>query len=80
MTSAMVVAHSMRNRFPGLVTRVVRDTVMAQVEIQSGPHRFVSLVSREAADELGLEPGMLAVAAVKATSISVEMPVSESRP
>ena len=77
---AMVVAHSMRNRFPGLVTRVVRDTVMAQVEIQSGPHRFVSLVSREAADELGLEPGMLAVAAVKATSISVEMPVSESRP
>jgi molybdopterin-binding protein len=77
---AMVVAHSMRNRFPGLVTRVVRDTVMAQVEIQSGPHRFVSLVSREAADELGLEPGMLAVAAVKATSISVEMPASESRP
>ena len=62
----------MRNRFPGLVTRVVRDTVMAQVEIQAGPHRFVSLVSREAADELGLEPGMLAVAAVKATSISVE--------
>ena len=71
---AMVVAHSMRNRFPGLVTRIVRDTVMAQVEIQAGPHRFVSLVSREAADELGLEPGMLAVAAVKATSISVEIP------
>jgi molybdopterin-binding protein len=73
---AMVVAHSMRNRFPGLVTRIVRDTVMAQVEIQAGPHRFVSLVSREAADELGLEPGMLAVAAVKATSISVEIPPS----
>jgi molybdopterin-binding protein len=52
-----VVAHSMRNRFTGLVTRVVRDTVMAQVEIQAGPHRFVSLLSREAADELGLEPG-----------------------
>ena len=75
---AMVVAHSMRNRFPGLVTRVVRDTVMAQVEIQAGPHRFVSLVSREAADELGLEPGMLAVAAVKATSVSVEIPSSGS--
>ncbi len=70
----VVGAHSMRNRFPGLVTRVVRDTVMAQVEIQAGPHRFVSLLSREAADELGLEPGMLAVAAVKATSVAVEIP------
>jgi molybdopterin-binding protein len=69
-----VVAHSVRNRFTGLVSRVVRDTVMAQVEIQSGPHRFVSLLSREAADELGLEPGMLAVAAVKATNVSVEIP------
>ncbi len=69
-----VVAHSARNRFTGLVTRVVRDTVMAQVEIQSGPHRFVSLLSREAADELGLEPGVLAVAAVKATNVSVEIP------
>jgi molybdopterin-binding protein len=76
---ATVAAHSMRNRFPGLITRVVRDTVMAQVEIQAGPHRFVSLLSREAADELGLEPGMLAVAAVKATSVSVEIPTSESR-
>ncbi len=66
--------NSMRNRFPGLVTRVVRDTVMAQVEIQAGPHRFVSLVSRESVDELRLEPGMLAVAAVKATSVSVEVP------
>jgi molybdopterin-binding protein len=68
-----VVAHSARNRFSGLVTRVVRDTVMAQVEIQAGPHRLVSLLSREAADELGLEPGMLAVAAVKATNVSVEI-------
>jgi molybdopterin-binding protein len=71
---AAVVAHSVRNRFSGLVSRVVRDTVMAQVEIQAGPHRFVSLLSREAADELGLEPGMLAVAAVKATNVSVEIP------
>jgi molybdopterin-binding protein len=69
-----VVAHSVRNRFTGLVTRVVRDTVMAQVEIQAGPHRFVSLLSREAADELGLEPGVLAVAAVKATNVSIEIP------
>lgn len=69
-----VVAHSARNRFSGLVTRVVRDTVMAQVEIQAGPNRFVSLLSREAADELALEPGMLAVATVKATNVSVEIP------
>ena len=68
------MAHSVRNRFTGLVTRVVQDTVMAQVEIQAGPHRFVSLLSREAADELGLEPGVLAVAAVKATNVSVEIP------
>jgi molybdopterin-binding protein len=67
-------AQSLRNRFTGLVTRVVKDTVMAQVEIQAGPHRFVSLLSREAADELGLEPGMLAVAAVKSTNVSVEVP------
>jgi molybdopterin-binding protein len=69
-----VIAHSVRNRFSGLVTRIVRDTVMAQVEIQAGPHRFVSLLSREAADELGLEPGVLAVAAVKATNVSIEIP------
>jgi molybdopterin-binding protein len=73
---APVAAQSVRNRFPGLVTRVVRDTVMAQVEIQAGPHRFVSLLSREAADELGLEPGMLAVAAVKATNVAVEIPAT----
>ena len=69
-----VVAESMRNRFTGLVTSVVRDTVMAKVEIQAGPHRFVSLLSSEAVDELGLEPGVLAVAAVKATNVSVEIP------
>ncbi|HYB85874.1 MAG TPA: TOBE domain-containing protein [Streptosporangiaceae bacterium] len=72
----MVVAQSVRNRFTGLVSRVVRDTVMAQVEIQAGPHRFVSLLSREAADELGLEPGMLVVAVVKATNVSVDIPAS----
>jgi molybdopterin-binding protein len=72
----VVVAHSARNRFSGLISRVTRDAVMAQVEIQAGPHRFVSLLSREAADELGLEPGMLAIAAVKATNVSVEIPHS----
>jgi molybdopterin-binding protein len=74
-----VAAQSVRNRFTGLVTRVVKDTVMAQVEIQAGPHRFVSLLSREAADELALEPGMLAVAAVKATNVAVEIPFPASR-
>jgi len=70
----MVAGHSVRNRFTGLVTRVVKDAVMAQVEIQAGPHRFVSLLSREAVDELGLEPGVLAVASVKSTNVAVEIP------
>jgi|TARA_B110000116_G_scaffold121444_1_gene105337 molybdopterin-binding protein len=65
---------SARNRFTGLVTRVTRDGVMAQVEIQAGPHRLVSLLSAEAVDELGLEPGVLAVAAIKATNVVVERP------
>lgn len=69
-----VVAHSARNRFAGIVTRVVRGDVAAQVEIQSGPHRLVSLLTREAVDELGLTEGSLAVAAVKATNVTVELP------
>jgi molybdopterin-binding protein len=71
--SESAVAHSARNRFPGIVTRVVRDSVMAQVEIRSGPNRIVSLISREAADELGLAPGVLAVASVKSTNMGVEL-------
>jgi molybdopterin-binding protein len=71
---APVVAESARNRFAGIVTRVTRDVVMAQVEIQAGPHRVVSLMSRESADELRLEPGVLAVAAVKSTNVVVEVP------
>ena len=55
---------SARNRFVGLVTKVTRDTVMAQVEIQAGPHRVVSLISAEAVDDLGLEPGVLTAAVV----------------
>jgi molybdopterin-binding protein len=65
---------SARNRFTGLVTRVVLDAVMAQVELQAGQHRVVSLLSREAVEELGLEPGVLAVASVKATSVVLEVP------
>jgi len=74
-----VMPQSARNRFTGIVTRVVKDQVMAQVEVQSGPHRLVSLISREAADELGLVPGMLAVAAVKATNVIVELPTHRER-
>ncbi len=64
-------ARSARNSLRGIVTRVVRDTVMAQVELQAGPHRVVSLMSREAADELGLEPGVVAYASIKATNVVV---------
>lgn len=69
-----VTRASARNRLRGLVTRVVRDRVMAQVELQCGPFRVVSLMSREAADELQLEPGVLAVASVKSTNVVVELP------
>jgi molybdopterin-binding protein len=65
---------SARNRFPGLVTKVTMDKVMAQVEIQAGPFRVVSLMSAEAATELGLAPGVLAVASVKSTAVVVEVP------
>ena len=71
--SGPIERESARNRFVGLVTRVVRDTVMAQVELQCGPYRVVSLMSREAADELGLEPGVRATASVKSTNVVVEV-------
>jgi molybdopterin-binding protein len=69
-----VIAQSARNRFQGIVTRVVKDEIVAKVELQTGPYRVVSLMTREAADELGLAPGILAVAAVKATNVVVELP------
>jgi molybdopterin-binding protein len=69
-----IVGASARNRFTGIVTRVVKDTVMAQVELAAGPFRVVSLMSAEAATELGLEPGVLAVASVKSTNVVVEVP------
>jgi molybdopterin-binding protein len=65
---------SARNRFTGIITGVTKDGVMAQVDIQAGPFRVVSLMSREAADELGLEPGMLASASAKATTVTIELP------
>ncbi len=66
------VSSSARNRFAGLVTRVVTDTVMAQVEMQCGPFTVVSLMSTDAVRELNLEPGSVAVAVVKATTVIVE--------
>ena len=65
---------SARNRMTGLVTRVVKDQVMAQVELICGPFRMVSLMSAEAATELGLEPGVTAIASVKSTNVIVERP------
>lgn len=65
---------SARNRLRGIVTAVARDTVMAQVELQAGPFRVVSLMSREAADQLNLEVGCVAVAIVKSTNVVVELP------
>ncbi|NDZ77327.1 helix-turn-helix domain-containing protein [Streptomyces sp. SID10853] len=63
---------SVRNSFAGIVTRVTVDDVVAQVEIQSGPHRLVSLVSREAVDELGIVVGVTATARVKSTNVHVD--------
>src|SRR5262245_6174717 len=71
------VSESARNRFPGVVTRVDKDGLVAVVHIQAGPHRVVSLMTREAADELGLEPGDLAVGVVKSTNVVVEVAKSE---
>lgn len=68
------IGRSARNRFVGLVTDIVADTVMAQVELQCGPHRVVSLMSSEAVRELGLELGSVAIAVVKATTVIVETP------
>ena len=67
------VVSSARNRWVGLVTEVRSDTVMSQVEMQCGPHRVVSLMSTEAVQELGLEPGSIATASVKATHVVVDV-------
>jgi len=71
---------SARNRLRGIVTAIAKDTVMAQVSLQAGPFRVVSLMSREAVDELGLQVGSLAVAVVKSTAVVVERPPELSGP
>ena len=72
------VGRSARNRFVGLVTDIIEDTVMAQVEMQCGPFRVVSLMSSEAVRELGLELGSVAIAVVKSTTVIVETPEGAS--
>lgn len=69
-----VMAQSARNRFTGIVTKVDRDKLVAIVEIHSPPHRLVSMMTREAADELNLQPGDLATGVVKSTNVIVELP------
>ena len=70
----VVADESARNRMRGIVTRVVKDTVMAQVELQCGPFRVVSLMSREAVEDLDLQVGSVAVASIKATNVVVGVP------
>lgn len=68
-----IVAQSARNRFPGVVVSVRKDRVAAVVEVQAGPHRLVSLVTREAVDELDLVPGKHVICVVKSTDVMVEV-------
>lgn len=70
------IARSARNRFEGVVTRVEKDRVAAVVEVIAGPHRIVSLMTAEAAEELGLQVGDEAVCIVKATNVIVDVPLS----
>ncbi|MCK5753827.1 MAG: TOBE domain-containing protein [Mycobacterium sp.] len=72
------VGSSARNRFTGLVTKVTKDRVMSEVEMQCGPFTVVSLMSTGSVDQLGLEPGVIAVAVVKATTVIVETPAPAS--
>ena len=65
---------SARNRFLGLVTKVKKDNVMAQIEIQAGGQRIVSLISSEAAEAMKLKPGVIAAADIKSTNVVVELP------
>lgn len=72
------VGSSARNRFTGLVTKVTKDRVMSEVEMQCGPFTVVSLMSTGSVDQLGLEPGAIAVAVIKATTVIVETPAPAS--
>src|SRR3954470_24602151 len=71
------VLESARNRFPGIVTQVQKDGLVAVVPIQAGPHRVTSLMTRDTADVVGIEPGGFAVAVVKSTNVGVEVPRPE---
>ncbi|HEV7199271.1 MAG TPA: TOBE domain-containing protein [Candidatus Limnocylindria bacterium] len=73
-TDRPIVAQSARNRFPGVVTRIQRDKVVAVVEVQAGPHRLVSIMTTEAVDDLDLQVGKEAVCVVKSTNVIVEVP------
>jgi molybdopterin-binding protein len=74
-TEQRPIAHaSQRNRFAGVITEVKRDKLAATVEIQAGPHRVLAFITREAVDQMGLKAGMPAVAAVKATNVTIELP------
>lgn len=74
------VGSSARNRFVGLVTNIIMDKVMAQVELQCGPFRVVSLMSSEAVRDLGLELGSVATAVVKSTTVIIETPQGHAIP
>lgn len=74
-----IIGQSARNRFAGVVTRVEKDRVAAVVELQAGPHRLVSLMTAEAADDLDLKVGDDAIAVVKATNVIVEIPSRRER-
>ena len=78
MHDPSLVGRSARNRFVGLVTNIVKDKVMAQVELQCGPYRVVSLMSSEAVTDLGLELGSVAIAVVKSTTVIIETPQGAS--
>ena len=69
-----IVAQSARNRFPGVITRIERDTVAAVVEVMAGPHRLVSMLTAEAVIELGLKVGDEVVGVVKSTNVIIEIP------
>jgi molybdopterin-binding protein len=69
----MAASESVRNHFTGIVTKVVKDKVMAQVELQAGPFRVVALISREAVDDMELVPGVMASAVVKSTNVSIQL-------
>ena len=76
----LAASESARNHFTGIVTKVVKDKVMAQVELQAGPFRVVALISREAVEDMGLVPGVIAAGVVKATNVSIERVDRTQRP